>query len=260
MPRSSGTPRLSLCEKVFVRHAAVNGKVNRRDVTQDTVYAAITAANDGDGSTATYDKYDAGRNIVKFCMYKKSNPNFWVPNVFGTKVIRAAVTAEELSAYVEHLNEVEETTIPRNFNETLTGAAMPSDNPLWYLNTSDAAVVRVCETVIRHFLDFQTDDEVSAALRKLKNDPNRKLFSSVSYIKYPAGQLCGIDLHQDVQSVFFSCVLIIQDTTQGRLHIENVDLPETFYAGDVIFMDPRVWHRIPHCVREGDRKVSVFNV
>ena len=52
---------------------------------------------------------------------------------------------------------------------------------------------------------------------------------------------------------------MINDTTHGRLHITNVDLPERFDAGDLIFMDPRVFHSVSSATRDEKRKIVGFN-
>ena len=58
----------------------------------------------------------------------------------------------------------------------------------------------------------------------------------------------------------FSCLLIIKDSLRGRLHIPGVDLPEQFDAGDLIFMDPRVFHLVTTWAPDEERKVDVFTV
>ena len=66
--------------------------------------------------------------------------------------------------------------------------------------------------------------------------------------------------HQNVDATFFSCILVIKDIARGRLHISGEDLPEEFGAGDLIFMDPRVFHSVTAYAHEEKRKVVMFTV
>ena len=84
--------------------------------------------------------------------------------------------------------------------------------------------------------------------------------SSVSYLKYDANTMQGAVKHQDVDAVFCTALLYIQDTCTGRLHIENTDLLEFFLPGDVVFIDPRRIHEITKCARDHVRKVLVFTI
>lgn len=69
-----------------------------------------------------------------------------------------------------------------------------------------------------------------------------RLTTLVSYIKCNFGQMCRIEQHKNIDFVFFTCLIVIQDTDVGRLRIKDFDWPETFDAGDAIFIDLRVLH------------------
>lgn len=113
--------------------------------------------------------------------------------------------------------------------------------------------------MIRAYLNFEADEEVSAALNKLLENEHRKFLSSVSYVKYPVGRNSGLIQHRDSESIF-TCVIIIKDTNYGRLHFVDKNLPKRFKPEDLIFIDPFTEHDVPYCARDEDRKVVVFNV
>ena len=80
----------------------------------------------------------------------------------------------------------------------------------------------------------------------------------VSYITCKVEKICGVVTHQDFDATFFSAIIILKDTPNGRLHISGVELPEKFEAGDVVFMDPRVFHPVTFAAREEKRQIAVL--
>lgn len=177
-----------------------------------------------------------------------------MPDSFGTKVVPQALSGGVLRHLVAFLNRFTGETDATNMSETLVG----SDSPLWFLNTRQEEVAAASNVVVESFLDFETKQEVRSVFREFCN--SGKLPSVVSYLTYTPGRECGLVNHQDVDSVFFSCLLMIQDSSRGRLHIPGVDLPERFESGDLIFMDPRVFHSVDFFARNEERKVVVFTV
>ena len=120
--------------------------------------------------------------------------------------------------------------------ETLLG----SDNPLWYIDDNsetNASVFRIIQKEFSNLLPKQQ-------LMDVFNDfvESGKLPTLVKLIAYAVGKECGLEAHQDVDCVFFTCHVMVQDSTEDRLHISRVDLPEKFDAGDMVMMDPRLWH------------------
>ena len=45
----------------------------------------------------------------------------------------------------------------------------------------------------------------------------------------------------------------------GYLQVHRISLPELFYPGDVVYMDPRVEHCVHEVTRTEDRHVLVFS-
>ena len=85
-----------------------------------------------------------------------------------------------------------------------------------------------------------------------------KVPSLVSYLTYKVGEMCGLVNHQDVVATFYSTIIILKDTPNGRLVISGVELPEKFEAGDFTFMEPRVFRHVMFAAREEKRQVVVF--
>ena len=73
---------------------------------------------------------------------------------------------------------------------------------------------------------------------------------------YEKDKIQGCVDHQDVDSVFRTGLLYLQDTTRRRLDIAKHDLPEFFSPGDFLPMDPRQIHSVTK-LAEGWRLSSV---
>ena len=69
-----------------------------------------------------------------------------------------------------------------------------------------------------------------------------------------------VQLSIKVDSIFCTALLYLKDITIGRLHVDNVDFPELFYPGEVVFMDPRQEHEVTKCIRKEVRQVLVFTL
>ena len=83
-----------------MRHATYLTKRKKQDVDRSVVDVAIIDTNDGDEKSATTEKYYAARNTVKHCFYRPSNPYFFIPHRFGTKVILGAASGEKSSSLI----------------------------------------------------------------------------------------------------------------------------------------------------------------
>ena len=175
-----------------------------------------------------------------------------MPHAFGTKVIQQLVQCSALCALVDYIEEVENSSEEMNMSTTLQG----SDSPLYYLDMKRNAQENVFNLLGNKFLEFEARESVCDVFRSLV--PSSKVPSLVSYITYKVGKICGLVNHQDVDATFFSAILIQKDTPNGRLHISGVDLPEKFEAGDVVFIDPRVFHQVTFAASEEKRQVVVL--
>lgn len=82
----------------------------------------------------------------------------------------------------------------------------------------------------------------------------------VSYIHYNAGETQGAPPHRDVDTVFATSIVYLQDTTVGRLQVNGHNLPEFFNAGDFLLIDPRKVHSVACAIRDTHRKVLVFTL
>ena len=84
--------------------------------------------------------------------------------------------------------------------------------------------------------------------------------SVVTYLKYKIVKEQGTVKHQDVDGTFCSVLLYLGDTSKGRLHWENTELPEIFNPGDVVFMNPCQCNEVIKYARDKVRKVLDFTV
>ena len=81
------------------------------------------------------------------------------------------------------------------------------------------------------YLEFETKSHVRGVFRNFVR--KGKVPSTVSYLMYKVGKNRGLIEHLDVDASFFSCLIIINNSSRGRLHIPEVHLPELFYARDL---------------------------
>lgn len=75
----------------------------------------------------------------------------------------------------------------------------------------------------------------------------------IDFTSYKKRSNKGVGWHEDGSSIFGTIVIILQGTAVGRLHIEGVYLPESFYAGDIVVLDPTCFHKVQAAFREKDR-------
>ena len=167
------------------------------------------------------------------CFHRPSNPYFFIPHRFGTKVILEAVTGEKLSSLNALLDWVQENVEPRNMSETL----LVSDNPLWYIDNTDDAIMNAFRIIEKKFSNPQPNQQKIDMFNDFRE--SGKLPTLFTLISYVVEKECGSQAHK-MLIAFFTCLVTVQDSTKDRLHIREVDLPEKFDGGDMIMMDPRV--------------------
>lgn len=246
---------LSFSERVFVRHIALLCSRLKKDCKRELVEEAIIEANDNNAVIVTDEMYKAARNVVKFRVAKPSNPYFFVPSAFKSKVVRGAVKGEVLNSFMDYLAWVEDNVQAVNMSDTLVQA----DSPLYYLDKDNEAVSTVSNIVTSEYVEFETKPNVVDVFNKFVSKD--KVPSVISYLIYEPGKKCGLVEHTDVDATFFSCILMIKDSVRGRLIIpDNGELSEPLEAGNCIYMDPRVLHSVTYHAREEKRKVVVFTV
>ena len=113
-----------------------------------------------------------------------------------------------------------------------------------------------CQVVTNAYEEIVDNEEVLTTFKEFV--AKGKIPSATAFLRYDEGYECGLPNHQDIDGVFFSAILIIKDSTRGRLKIEGVSFPEEFDKGDFILMNPRVFHSVPEYKREEQRKVVVL--
>ena len=214
---SSSHGTLNFKEKVYLRHATLYCRRAQKNMTKSVIDDAIIEANNGDSSAATTAKYLSAKNITKNVYRREGRPYFFVPNAFGTKFIQQVVQGSALCALVGYIEEVEKNSEEMNMSTTLQG----SDNPLYFLDMEHNAVANGCNLLGNKFLEFEATESVCDIFRSLVS--SSKIPTLVSHITYEVGKICGLVNHQDVDSTFFSAIIILKDTPNGRLHISGVD-------------------------------------
>ena len=164
------------------------------------------------------------------------------------------------------LAETEKTLGKRNIEETLES----SDVPMWYLDMEHNVITNliriVCDAFVSFLESYESKYSRDLTLKRetievfKKFTREKKVPSVVTYLKYDVGKEQGTVRNQDVDATFCTVLLYLSDTSKGRLHCENTDLPEIFNPGDVVFMNPRQLHEVTKCARDRVRKVLVFTV
>ena len=103
---------------------------------------------------------------------------------------------------------------------------------------------------------------------RVKNRPEKlsaiKLFLEkmdpieVDFIKYQHGKRQGAAWHDDAYAVFGTVIIVLKDSPVGRLHIEDVDVPECLQPGDVVVIDPIRVHQVASAIRADDRVTATI--
>ena len=128
---------------------------------------------------------------------RPSNKYPFVPNPFGTKVIRNGITVSVLSELAHHQNWIEVYDKSVNMSITLT----ESDSSLWYLNMTREEISNLYSAVVDKYLEFETKSHVRDVFRDFVR--KGKVPSNVSYLMYKVKIICGLIEHQDVDAPSF---------------------------------------------------------
>ena len=248
----SSSAAISKREQIFVRYAVVHAKRMNQKFAKKVILKAVVAANNNDVSCATDKKYYEGRPTARNCFYAPSNPYFFIPYRFDVRIIKNTFSETVLTNLCAHLDFKEEYVKSTIMSSTLPG----SDSPLWFLDQQHPAVSEACQVVTNPYEEIVDNEEVLTMFKEFV--ARGKILSVTAFLTYDEGYECGPPNLQHVDGVFFSAILIIKDSTRGRLKIEGVSLSEEFDKGDLIRMNPRVFHSVPEYKREEQRKVVVF--
>ena len=251
---SSSSNSCTLRERIFVRYEVGNLKRLHPDanITTDVILRGIVASHNGNEDYATTEKYYTALTTARNCFHRAESPYFFNPYRFNVRVMPHAVSGQVLTNLRSYLEYVEENQSPRNISETLK----ESNNPLWYLDKSNSAVSDVSQIISNLYRDTVDNSDIASTFDDFV--AKDKMPFLASNLSYEVGKECVLVLHQDADGVFFSCVLINNDSHQGRLHVSNYSLPEEFHAEDFVMMDPRVFHEVTTYARKEQRKVVVF--
>ncbi len=125
-----------------------------------------------------------------------------------------------------------------------------------FCNKAGSAVSDACEVVTSAYETLVDNDEVLDTFQDFVAVRKRPFLCVVSNLR--GWKKCGQVNHKDMDVMFFSAILIMKDSLRGRLHITNIDLSEEFDKGDLILMDPSVFHSVTEYAREDKRKFVVF--
>ena len=164
-----------------------------------------------------------------------------------------------------HLQDIERNAPKRNIQETL----QDSNFALWYLSKDSEAIYTISTVFCNASAKILEEQDVkpnrysclkSETIEVFKEYVSRnELPSIVIYLKYEADKEYATVKHQEADSIFCTALLYLKDTTTNWLHVDDVDLPEFFYPGDV-FMDPRQEHGCTKCIRNELRQVFVLTI
>lgn len=98
---------ISFRERVFTWHETLTDRRSGYNLTKSVLNATIIEANDGDENSATSAKCLKAKNTEYSTFLRPNNEYPFVPNPFGSKVIRTGITGSVLGELVQQLNWVE---------------------------------------------------------------------------------------------------------------------------------------------------------
>ena len=130
------------------------------------------------------------------------------------------------------------------------------DNPMFYLDHTTGVMADLCQITASECHGFQEKEQVRDVFGELMKF--EKIPALATYVVSEIGKECSLVIQENVDSGFFLCTLIFNDTADGRLQIANVDLSERLDADDFIFMNPRVLHSIYNAPRDEKHNIVVF--
>ncbi len=260
----TGSSRISHRERVFLRSATLLARRQGVDVTKTILKEKILAANNSNESSVTLSKISSAVDTKKHCYGRPSNQYFFIPYGFGIHFVRALLPNTLLRSLIQVVGETESNFSMRNIRENL----VDSDVAMWYLENNNDVIGQVCDLVSSA---YKTCLHVSGRGNQwAKRTETIEIFeefvskskipSTVTYLKYEQGKIQGCVDHQDVDSIFCTGLLYLKDTTRGRLHVANHDLPEFFSPGDLLLMDPCQIHSVTKLARDEVRQVMVFTM
>ena len=221
---SAGSSRAAISkrEQTFVCYAVFHAKRINQKVTKKMVLKAVVAANNGDESCTTGKKYYEARPTAHNCFHAPSNPYFFIPYGFDVRIIKNPFSEAVLINLCAHLDFKEKYVKSTNISSTLPG----SDSPLLFLDQQHPAVSEAYQVVTNAYEEIVDNEEVLTTSKEFV--AKGKIPSVTAFLTYNEGYECSLLDHQDVDSVLFSAILIIKDSTRGRLKIEGFSLPEEF--------------------------------
>ena len=102
-----------------------NCEKEQLDAAKSVIKAIIIEANDGDENSITLAKYLREKNTLYNLFSCPSNKYPFVPNTFGTRVIRSGITGSVCNELLQHLNWVEVYHKSVNMSTTLIETDCP---------------------------------------------------------------------------------------------------------------------------------------
>ena len=218
----------------------------------------------GDSSAVMIEKISAASSTRNNCQAFPPSNSMLVQWHTKSYVSRQLLPESLVEQLLQSADNEELKMEKKNLGETLSD----SNALMWYMNMSEATLQTVSTLLYNEYIrivgvtgraaDSNLLDGVIEVIEDLVM--KKEVPSVITYLKYEPDKVQGTSEHRDVDSIFCTALLILKDTSTGRLHIRNANLPEFFYPGDVIFMDPSQVHWVTKCARDEVRKVLVFTM
>jgi len=220
-------------ERIFVRAVAMSRKRDGLQCHKNIhIHKAIIRASGKSIARSMYfeTKKKKGKDLQENCLPREGRASFYVPSHFKATVLtgKDRLSRKNLQILESVFSQQTLSEIKGKLLDVLTGASSLKNN-----------------------LDRQ--NAIKASMDEMKSIP-----SDIQFLKYNKGCLQGAGWHIDVYSVFATVIVILQDTELGGLEIEGVSIPQNLRAGDIVFLDPCVKHRVRMAIRDKNRVVVTF--
>jgi len=142
------------------------------------------------------------------------------------------------------------------------GSSLPNSSAAIYNITKHSQEIQAIKKEVRSKLE-----SILIQSSKIKRNKNKKeavqytlnnmsnLPWDVDIIQYKRKMKHGTVWHYDAYSTFGTAIIFLNDSKQGRLHVEGIDIPEGLRPGDILFLDPNTRHKVEKAARDEDRVV-----
>ena len=224
--------RISHRERVYVRVITISTMLKGEKVTKKVLRQTLLDVNKGDISAVKIYKISTASSTRNNCHAFPSNNGMFVPWRIKSYVSRQLLSESLVEQLLKSVDNKELAIEKKNLGEPLSD----SNASIWYMDMSDATLQTVSTLLCNEYMrivrvtgraaDSNLLDGVIEVFEYFVM--KKKVPSVITYLKYEPNEVQGTSEHRDVDSILCITLPILKDTSTGRLHIRNANLPEFF--------------------------------